>query len=74
MSGRGRSDRRGYDLVDIREILVNVSLPFVRNRALVGAFPIAAVELLHHVHARSNLPERSKALPIERRVIPQIDK
>ena len=71
--GGGRSDRCGLNTIDIREVFVEIGLPFVGNRALVRAFAIAAIELLDDVHAGSHLAKWRKALAVVSGIIPQID-
>src|ERR1700752_610753 len=70
-----RNNRRRLNTIELREILVQVSLPFVGDLALVarGCVRIATVEGLDYVHAGSHFAEWRKAHAIKAGIIAKID-
>src|SRR5579864_2470984 len=73
-------DRRFLDVIELRkiaaEIRVALRLSGLLRRAVPvrRAFPVAAVELVHNIHALAHRPERREAFGIQPRVVRQIDK
>src|SRR5580658_2092751 len=67
------TDGCGRDSVELREILVEVSLPQRGDGTLVGGFTVAAVNFLHYLHAGGNLAKRREAHLVELRVISCVD-
>ena len=63
-SGNRRCDLRRLDAVKLRVILFEIGVALIRDFLLMilGRVGIATVEIFNHVHARSYLPEWSKAL------------
>src|SRR4029450_12073326 len=72
-------DRRRLDEIELGEALFEIGVALALNAALVGsvpvrgAFAVAAIERVHHLHAGHDLAEGREALAIEQGVVGEID-
>lgn len=77
--GCGRFERRGPDDIQLGEILFQIGTPSLAHQGLIGpptvgsALPVAAVQLIHDVHAVSHHAERREPVFVQRCVVPKID-
>ena len=72
-SGRWRRHHRRDNVIELREILVEVRLPYGSDLRLVGRLSVAAENLLHHVHAGGDMTKRGKAHGIESGILTEAD-
>src|SRR5579872_3579149 len=63
----------GEDAVEPGEVLIQISLSLVSDRALVRLLAVARVDLVDDLHALGHFAEGSKAIGIEPRVVSIID-
>ena len=82
MSSRGhtRIDKRPHQLVEVWKSPVQISIPSLKDLALVSAphpparaFPISTIQPVDDIHARDDLADWSESLRIEFRVVAEID-
>src|SRR4029450_5780413 len=72
-------DRRRLDEIELGEVLFEIGVALTLKAALVGSVPvrgalaIAAIELIHHLHAGDDLAEGREALAVEPGVAAGID-
>ena len=74
-----RNDRRGFDVIEVRETLFQVGIAFhldlalVRSGATWRSFAIFPVDLVNHVHARGHFAEGRETLPVEAGIVAKVD-
>src|SRR5712692_9377311 len=79
MASRSFFDGRLLDVIQIRKVLLHVSVPFALNAALLraptrrSALAVTAKQRVHDVHPRSDLTERRKSLTVESGIVGEID-
>src|ERR1700716_2320426 len=61
------------DVIELREVLVQVSVSFRREGALIRPLAVLARDLLDNVHPRHDFAERREALRVEERVVLEVD-
>src|SRR5277367_2886945 len=66
-------DRRGFDAIELGEVFIEIRLAQRGDRALVRRLAVAAVNLLHHVHAGNHLAKWREAHFIQLRVVSGVD-
>jgi hypothetical protein len=66
-------NRNLLDEVELRELLLQIRVPLLRNLALLRSLTILRIDLVHHVHPLHHLAERSEPRPIQSRVVRVID-
>src|SRR5206468_10475383 len=66
-------DRRLLDEIELRELLVQIAVAFILNRALVRLLAVLAGDLFDYFHTRDDLTERGEALGIEEGVVLEVD-
>src|SRR5580698_6938946 len=66
-------DRRGMDAIELGKVFIQVRFAKRGNRTLVRGLAVAAMNFLHHVHARDHLAEGSEPHFVELRVVASVD-